>query len=172
MKTASLSATVTRLTNDELGLLQRRVNEIVRRAEEGSIELPWAMAEMQRIIEGKRLPEIRYMDRARKLEFVRPSADKLKKSKAPISKRLSQWLKRLEWPERDAEQVMAEMWEAECIPENCINFGLTPLDAILHGEEITDRDVQVVNSTLQWLGTNIGKEFLRRFVRTIEMYVN
>jgi hypothetical protein len=44
METASLSKTVTRLSNEELGLIHRRVSEIIRRAEEGTIELPWVMA--------------------------------------------------------------------------------------------------------------------------------
>ncbi len=171
MQTAPLSKTVTRLSNDELGLLQRRVNEIARRVEEGTIELPWAMAEMQRVIEGRKLPEIRYRDRAEPLEFIRPSSSEREKSKAPLAKRLANWVTRLEWPDRNNEHTMAEMWEAECIPCPSINYGLTPINAIMHEETVTDRDIQVISSTLQWLGTSVGGDFLRRFIRTAELYV-
>ncbi len=172
METASLSKTVTRLSNDELGLLQRRVNEIARRVEEGTIELPWVMGELQRVIEGRRLPEIKYRQRAEPLEFVRPSATERRKSKAPLRKRLAHWFTRLDWPDRNPEHIMAEMWEAECIPSSCVNYGRTPINSIMHGEEITDRDVRVISSTLQWLGTNVGKDFLRRFTRTAELYIH
>ena len=171
METAQLSKTV-RLSNEELGGLQRRLNEIVRRIEEGNIELPWVLSEMQRIIEGRKLPETVYRSRAEPLEFARPPEAERKKSQAPLHQRLKFWVKRLKWPERNAEHIMAEMWEAECIPQHGINFGRTPISAIMEGETITDRDVQVINSTLQWLGTNVGKEFLRRFTRTAELYIN
>jgi hypothetical protein len=171
METAPLSKTV-RLPNEELGGLQRRMNEIVRRVEEGKITLPWAMSELQRIVEGKKLPEVVYRNRAEPLAFVRPIRQERRRSKAPLHKRLKFWVERLKWPDRNAEHIMAEMWEAECIPHSCINYGRTPVHTIMHDEDITDRDVQVISSTLQWLGTNAGKDFLRRFVRTAELYIN
>ncbi len=170
METATLSETV-RLSNDELGSLQRRVNEIVRRVEEGRIELPWAMTEIQRIIEGRKLPEVVYRPRAQPLEFKPSSKSERRKSKAPKRLRFAQWVKRLEWPQLNPELVMVEMWEAECIPVHCINYGRTPINAIMDGEDITERDVKVIASTLQWLGTNVGSDFLRRFVRTSQMYL-
>tara|TARA_R110000824_G_scaffold401771_1_gene615720 strand:- start:401100 stop:401618 length:519 start_codon:yes stop_codon:yes gene_type:complete len=172
MQTAPLSKTASRLSNDELGLIQRRVNEIVRRAEEGTIELPWAMGEIQRIIEGRKLPEVVYRNRAEPLQFDRPSVAERRKSKAPLHRRLAHWVTRLEWPERNGEHIMAEMWEAECIPVHCVNNGRTPINTIMYEEHITDRDIRVISSTLQWLGTSAGKDFLRKFVRTAELYIH
>jgi len=171
METAKLSKTV-RLSNEDIGRLQRRLNEIVRRVEAGAIDLSWVDTEQQRILEGRKIPEVRYRNRAEPLTFVRPPAKERRTSKAPLSMRLPNWVNRLRWPDRNREHVMAEMWEAECIPRQCLNYGRTPIHAIMDGEKITDRDVQVISSTLQWLGTNVGGEFLRRFVRTTEMYLN
>jgi hypothetical protein len=64
------------------------------------------------------------------------------------------------------------MWEAECIPAVGVNNGRTPIHAIMQGELITDRDVRVIASTLQWLGTNVGQGFLRKFLRVAQLYIN
>jgi len=170
METASLSKTV-RLSNDELGLVQRRVNEIVRRVEEGKIELPWALAEMQRVIEGRKIPEVKYRATAEPLEFKRPLQNERGKSKAGWNKRLPHMLQRLAWPDRNKEHIMAEMWEAECIPHQGVNYGATPMNAIMGDEKPTDRDIRVINSALQWLGTNVGSEFLTRFVRVSQLWI-
>lgn len=128
METATLSETV-KLTNEEIGGLQRRTNEILRRIEEGSIELRWVLDEMQRIIEGrKNLPQ--YHRRAPLLEFVRPSEKDRAKSLSPYDLRLNESLIRLEHPHRTGEHIMAEMWEAENIPGGGLNNGRVPVQAI------------------------------------------
>lgn len=173
METAqALSKTARRLSNEELGSLQRRMNEIVRRVEEGNIELSWVMGETQRVIEGKKIPEMVYRARAEPLEFKRPPKAERRRSKAQFKDRLPSWRTRLDWPQRNNEHVMAEMWEAECIPRPWLSFGRTPINAIM-GEGVvpTPYDVQVISSTLQWLGTNVGQEFLGRYIRVAQMWV-
>lgn len=170
METVQLSKP-RRLSNDEVGGLQRRVNEIARRVEEGTIDLSWVMEEMQRIIEGKKLLEMRYREVAEPLDFVRAPPDERRFSRARLHMRLPHMLQRLEFPQRTPEHVMAEMWETECIPNLSVNFGRTPLDTIAGSPKPTRRDIQVINSTLQWLGTPVGKEFLARFFRVSQIHL-
>jgi hypothetical protein len=173
METATLSTTAKRLTLEELGLLQRRTNEIVRRIEEGTITFEWAKKETQRIIEGREPPEVetRYQASAKSLQFNWPSSKERKQSRAPVSRRLPHYRERLNWPSRTPEHVMVEMWEATCIPKSYVNSGQTPIESILGENKPTKRDVEIVNSTIQWLGTNVGREFLRRYVRATEMWL-
>lgn len=170
--TALLSTTEARkLTNEELGIVQRRVNEIVRRVEEGTLPVAWVHTELQRVVEGKKEPPppVQASRTLPERTFVRPNTRERKKSRAPERLRTAFFLNRLEFPQRTNEHLMMEMWEAENIPHRCSNGGRTCIDAIMHGEEITERDVRVVNSTMQWLGTNVGSCFLRNFVLTAKI---
>ena len=87
---------------------------------------------------------------------------------------------------RNPERIIAELWEAESIPES-ISMGLTPVHAILDerpyapglmdqfyrgNPTVNDRDVMVVNSTIQWLGTNIGMSFVRKFLAVSQIHIN
>ncbi len=170
METVQLSKP-RRLSNDEVGGLQRRVNEIARRVEEGTIDLSWVMEEMQRIIEGVKLPKVCFREVAEPLDFERAPPDERKFSRAPLHMRLLHMMRRLEFPNRTPEHVMAEMWEAECIPDESVNFGRTPLDTIAGSPKPTRRDIQVINSTLQWLGTPVGRTFLAKFLRVSQIHL-
>lgn len=170
MQTAPLlSKTAIRLSNDDLGALQRRTNEMVRRIEEGNIELSWVMEQSQRIIEGKTTPDKVYLSTARPLDFVRPPKKERRKSRAPTRTRLPEWNLRLQYRERSPEHVMAEMWEAENIPQVMQNFGKTPANTILSEASPSKRDLEVMASTLQWLGTPVGRDFLTRFIRVSQI---
>ena len=170
METPQVSKTV-KLSNEELGSVQRRVNELVRRAEEGSVSLPWLMKELQRLVEGRVIPEVQYISRASPLVFERLPESKRVHSKAPWSKRLPDSLNRLDWPDRNAEHIMAELWETACLPDRSINYGRTPINQIMGELEPSHRDVQVISSTLQWLGTNAGQSFLCTFLRASQIHI-
>lgn len=170
METAqTLSKTARRLSNEELGRIQKRTNELVRRIEEGTLELDWVMEQMQRVVEGKKTPEKVYLSTARPLEFMRPPKNERRRTRAPVRTRLPEWKQRLEYRERTPEHVMAEMWEAENIPHARYNFGRVPVNTILDEARPSKRDLEVMASTLQWLGCPIGKEFLARFVRVSQI---
>jgi hypothetical protein len=64
---------------------------------------------------------------------------------------------------------MAEMWEAENSPKSWLNHGSVPVLYILDESNPSVRDREVMASTLQWLGTNSGKEFLSRFVSAADL---
>jgi hypothetical protein len=66
---------------------------------------------------------------------------------------------------------MAMMWEAENIPCYASNYGRVPLNTILGSDTLLEREVDIISSTLQWLGTNVGNEFLVRYIRTADLYV-
>jgi len=36
----------------------------------------------------------------------------------------------------------------------------------------TERDIQIINSTIQYLGTNCGMVFIRKFLGVSQIYVN
>jgi|OM-RGC.v1.032949845 hypothetical protein len=42
-----------KLTNEQLGGLHRRVNELTRRVNEGNLQYDWVMDELQRVVEGQ-----------------------------------------------------------------------------------------------------------------------
>lgn len=50
--TTARAVTDGKMTNEELGLFTRRVDEIKRRINEGTIPYDWAMPELQRVVEG------------------------------------------------------------------------------------------------------------------------
>lgn len=84
--TALLSTTEARkLTNEELGIVQRRVNEIVRRVEEGTLPVAWVHTELQRVVEGKKEPPppVQVLRTLPERTFVRPEKNKRAKSRAP-----------------------------------------------------------------------------------------
>lgn len=53
METAITAVVDGKLTNEALGGIQRRTNEIVRRVEDGAITFDWVMDELQRMVEGR-----------------------------------------------------------------------------------------------------------------------
>jgi hypothetical protein len=176
-----------KLSNDDLGALARKFRDIARRIEEGSIDLPATLKSLQSVAEGKVVPEIQYAVTARPQEFKQPPEEDRKRSLGAIERRLSLKLQRLEWPTKTPEHIIVELWEAANIPSWGSNNGRVPIDAILdtregsgtemfdtfHGSaQLEERDVLVVNSTIQWLGTNIGMSFLRKFLAVSQMHVN
>lgn len=89
----------------------------------------------------------------------------------------------------DPEAIMARLWAKENTREQ-IDFGIIPLDAILHEcnekctekrsncsnhhytRELNERDIRVVSATIQWLATNCGQELLKRFFKEISQKVS
>lgn len=170
METASsLSKTAIRLPDSDLGALQRRSNELLRRIEEGTIDLEWVMRQLQRTIEGKADPEKVYLSTARPEEFALPPKRERRRSRAPVRTRLPHSLQRLEYRERTPEHVMADMWEAENIPHMWLNHNATPVNTITGDAKPSKRDLEVMASTLQWLGSPVGREFLARFIRVSQI---
>ena len=172
METAQTLSRTVRLSNDEIGSLHRRVYEIVRRVEQGTVPYDEAMTGLQRVIERTQMPTVRYSAHARPREMPRLRRSERRRSAARLAVRLPYSLVRLRHPERNPERIIAELWEIECIPEACVNYGRTPINAILGEERPTERDVQVINSTIQYLGTNGGMEFLRKFLGASQMWLN
>lgn len=176
-----------RLSNDTLGLLHRRVDEIKRRINEGTLEKQEVLGALQRIIESKfdSIGPCKRRHRSEPLIFKRTLVSQRRKSIAPLRQRLPQQLNRLfffykhklqtgMWGSPSGrklhpEDIMAMMWEAENIPDPVLNFGRVPIQGILDSLDPTEREVAIVASTLQWLGTNIGSEFLVRFIRTADI---
>jgi len=173
METATPLSKTVRLSNEELGSFHKRVNEIVRRAEEGTIPYAEAMDGLQRIVERRQNPEIRYCPQAKPQKFEPLRRSEYRKSMGKLDYRLPESRRRLDWPERNPERIIAELWQAECIPEHSVNYGRTPVHAIL-GQDIVPapHDIRIVNSTIQWLGTNIGMCFLRKFLGVSQIYIN
>lgn len=175
------------LSNEHFGIIYRRIGAIIKKLQEGSLTVQFVLSELQRIFEGKR-PELprpivldpklrgQYWEPPRQ-EFKRPNRKERRKSRSPYNRRLAPWNQRLEWPERNPEHVMAEMWEAENIPEWCSNYGRVPVQAILDPstvmsyDQLPPHDVMIVASTLQWLGTSVGREFLSRYIRTAQILI-
>lgn len=110
------------------------------------------------------------------------------KSESPFGKTMSISRQRLEIPVRpgDPETLMMRFWEKENVRVRWLNGGRIPLDLILHqcNEDcmpsdgihhytrvLEDRDVEVAAATVQWLATNCGREFLRRFFESIDCKV-
>lgn len=178
-----------RLSNEELGLMTRKVSEIQKRIESGTISFEQAQKGLQYIIEGKAedIGPCRKRHQSATIEFKRPSVKQRKRSKAPMRVRLPFYLNRLYFHYKLAlqtgrfgrpapkklspEDFMAQMWEAENIPNWSSNNGRVPVQGILDNFQPPEREVAIVASTLQWLSTNVGLEFLRRFVLTANISI-
>lgn len=176
-----------RLSNDDLGALARKFREIARRIEEGTINFDETLKGLQSIAEGKTVPQQIYIGKAHPREFRLPKVKDRKRSLGGTKRRLRHYLERLAWPERDPEHIIVELWEVENIPERGLNSGRVPIDAILDEREgagsemfgtfrgpakLEERDIRVVNSTIQWLGTNVGMSFLRKFLGVSQIFIN
>ena len=186
MKTA-LAVGDGKLDNDEMGILFRRVTEIAKRIDAGSITKKDVFNALLAIVEGKAssmLTPCQRPHRSKHVKFVTPSEEERKKSLAPVVMRLPQYVNRLyfydtlrtlypgkQYPEKHAEDIMAEMWEAENIPVSMVNFGKVPVQSILNESRPSERDCMIVASTLQWLGTNVGSCFLSRFIAATDMQI-
>lgn len=182
--TAVIDGTSRRLSNEELGLLYRRLDEIKRRISDGTLNFQDASAAMQRIIEGR--PEVfhpcKQRHRSEKAPFKRPPLKERRKSLAPIRLRSVDRLNRLyyrcklamatggRFPKPEdrllPEDIIVHMWEAENIPCPGVNHGRVPLHSIVEseGREVEEHDAKLVANTIQWIGTNNGRDFLRRFI--------
>lgn len=175
-----------KLTDDELGTMTRRLMETVRRINEGSLDKRQTLKALQMLIEGKVEQMIEPCQRKHRSESrqfkMLPIAER-RKSTAPLRMRTEQYLKRLYyhyklflftnqyWGEKqlNAEDIFALMWEAENIPRQGINHGWTPVQSILGDFHASEHDRAIVASTLQWLGTNTGREYLRKMVATADI---
>lgn len=176
-----------KLDNDDMGVLFRRITEIAKRIDTGSITKKEAFEALQAIIEGKAasmLTPCRQKHRSSHQKFARPSLENRAASLAPVSLRLPHSLSRLglynqmrlqypkqHFPDQHPEDIMAEMWEAENIPDMMCNGGGVPVQSIVGETKPSQRDIMVVASTLQWLGTNAGSSFLSRFVSAADLSV-
>lgn len=88
---------------------------------------------------------------------------------------------------KNPEHIMMKLWAKENVRDRTMNFGLVPIDGILHqcnekcGEGVTlagtpghhylvpnDNDVRIINATIQWLATNGGQAFLREFRQEVK----
>ena len=176
-----------KLDNDEMGVLFRRITEIAKRIDAGSITKKEAFEALQVIIEGKAasmLTPCRHKYRSLHRKFETRTSDERETSLSPVALRLPGSLGRLglydklreqypykHYPEMHPEDIMAFMWEAENIPVLVVNHGCVPVQSILSASQPSDREKMIVASTLQWLGTNVGSEFLSRFVSTADLSV-
>lgn len=158
------------LSDLETGILQRRLQDIVRRLEEGKLSFEIVAQALQRISEETFI--FHYPDtRAREVYeiFKRPPLDERRKSLSPYGLTLTHQAKRLEYPGRTPEHVMMEFWEAENIPKPWVNSGRVPLNTILNAIEVLPHDAQVAAATVQWFGCNIGLSYLGQFIRAAEL---
>lgn len=177
-----------KLSDEELGTLTRRLLEIARRISEGVLDRREVLRVLQLLIEGRASQMIepcrrRHRQEPRSFEMLPPA--ERRKSKAPLRLRTKQYLNRLYFHYRlyfsgkrmggqkrlRPEDVMALMWEAENIPQPGINYEWTPVQSILDDWDASEHDRAIVASTLQWLGTNTGREFLGRFVATADLHI-
>jgi hypothetical protein len=88
---------------------------------------------------------------------------------------------------KDPEHIMMELWAKENTRERITNFGLVPIDGILHscnddcGKGISyggppachhlppnEEEVKIVNATIQWLATNCGRSFMHKFQQEVK----
>lgn len=181
---AVLDGTSQKLSNEELGLICRRINEIERRIVEGTLSKHDALDALQRIIEGKAesLKPCRQRHRSEAIPFKRPPINERKKSLAPMRLRSKDRLNRLYYKCKLAmatktrfpklkdrllpEDIIVQMWEAENIPCQNLNYGRVPLQSIVEskGREVAEHDAKIVANTIQWIGTNCGRDFIRRFI--------
>lgn len=111
---------------------------------------------------------------------------------APFGQTLPKALKRLselreERKKKDAENIMMHLWDNKNTRCPTINFGLVPVDSILHrcdpecGKRESfagtpacnyiapnEDEVKIVNATIQWLATNCGRSFLHEFEQALK----
>lgn len=59
------------------------------------------------------------------------------------------------------ERAFAEQWEIENKLYHALNFLVGVGDA----KEITDRDIEVAATVIQWLGSNVGMSFLSEVIK-------
>ncbi len=178
-----------KLTNDEIGILTRRLIEIIRRINEGVLDKRNTMHAIQMLIEGKAKQMVEPCSRphrSERIQFKMLPPKERRKSRAPLRMRTEQYLERLyfyyrsyfdqrkHWTSQKKlhpEDIIALLWEAENIPKQGVNHGWTPVQSILGDFDASEHDRAIVASTLQWLGTNTGSEFLRRMVATANLDV-
>ncbi|MBY0537865.1 hypothetical protein K2P47_00515 [Patescibacteria group bacterium] len=176
-----------KLDNDELGILFRRITEIARRIDAGSISKKSVLEALQAIVEGraeKMLSPCNKPHRSVHVKFVPPADEERKKSLAPVAMRLPVYANKLglydrlreqypsgHYPEKHPEDIMALMWEAKNIPDPMINYGRVPVQTILDEPDPSVHDRMVMASTLQWLGTTDGRDFLVHFVLAADLSV-
>lgn len=175
-----------KLTDDELGVITRRLMEIVRRINEGTLDKELTLRALQMLIEGqakKMVEPCPLPHRSKPIPFKMIPPGERRKSRAPLRMRLPHSVKRLYFRYKGyfsghgsvtgkglhPEDIIALMWEAENIPQSWLSHGSTPVNAILHDANPSEHDRMVVASTLQWLGTNVGREFLSRVVATADL---
>lgn len=66
------------------------------------------------------------------------------------------------------EMVLSNLWKEENAAHPAINHGLGVLEGILQEhkkpfDEISQRDAYIAATVVQWLGTNCGSAFLRKY---------
>jgi hypothetical protein len=180
-----------KLSNEELGLICRRINEIERRIIEGTLSKNEALAALQTIVEGKAgsFAPCKLRHRSEATPFKRPPINERRKSLAPLRLRSKDRLNRLYYKcklamatkghfpkQKDRllpEDIIVHMWEAENIPRRGIDYGRVPLQSIVEPEEgeVSEHDTKIVANTIQWLGTNNGREFIRRFILAADLHI-
>jgi len=158
------------LSDEQLGAITRKVHEIYRRLRDGAITVGFVLTGLQKVIDGPLPPPPPFVPKPYSpptYEFERPNRKERRRSLAPYKTRLPHSLQRLDFPQRCREHLMAEMWEAENIPHRGIDYGAVPVNAILdQHKDVSERDVEVIASTLQWLATNCGNAFLLKYVES------
>jgi hypothetical protein len=82
---------------------------------------------------------------------------------------------------------MMRLWAKENTRERSLNFGLVPIDSILHrcnddcgkGMNLggtpackylppSEDEIRIVNATIQWLAANQGRAFLHKFAQELK----
>lgn len=158
-----------KLTHEKMGMITVLVMELFRRMKSKRsgevVTFDFVRHGLQCLAEGRMVfpPGDIHKDPSH-MAFRRPSAEERAKSAVPFGTMLPHWRRRLGMPQRMPENVMAELWEAENIPRS-EDMGGPTVWAIFDGDSRpSERDIQVVGSTLQWLATNTGSSFLRRYL--------
>jgi hypothetical protein len=158
------------LSDEQVGVLQRRLADIIRRVEEGELSYEVAAQALQRISEKTFISHYPQTKAKEAWEiFKRAPPEERRKSLSPYGMTLAHQAKRLEYPDRTPEHVMMELWESENIPKTWINHNRVPLNTILNAIEVLPHDAQVVAATVQWFGCNIGLTYLGQFIRAAEL---
>lgn len=157
------------LSNEQREILYDRLQGVIERIEHGAISFDVAAQALQRIAEKTFIFHHEGGPRKSWEIFHRPPEKERKLSLAPYGMALQKSKDRLNFPQRTPELIMCEVWEAENIPKRWINSGLVPVNTILNAIEVDSRDVRVIGSTMQWLGTNVGISFYGQFMRASEL---
>lgn len=177
-----------RLSDDELGLIYRRVDEIKRRVASGTINFATVATALQTIIEGnsESLGRCQKRHRSEALPLIHPSLKMRKKSLAGLRLRSAEHLNHLFFQVKlwlytsklgraskkkfSPEDIIVLMWEAENIQSG--KQGRVPIKVILETHDVPeDREAMIVNQTVQWMGSNVGLDFLRRFILTADVLI-